>query len=493
MSEVVGRAGFHATHAKDAGDRLPALDEMMRSQDEERSQYWAARNPSIVLADEHLNVELVNDGTGQMIPCTDRQQVIDYGQSRIDRLARALTPDHMDKYGKKVGGTVTTSMLVAHLPKSMCVEVPNYYPRFHAKGEKKGQPMLGPDGQQLYRSRWVARDRDEARRYFADVREYLCGEVVPGGAEALLGESDQFSESTPHAQYMFDTFADHPDKPGALRVETSRAWFSHRDVRNEEGKIKSGKAKMRDYHAGLKAHLIAKGYDISPDFDETRHMVGFTKDDYAAAEDARAEAVANVEYGETKLKAKLSVATKDGQAAYADRRAAATERKDARIDAQSIRDDAAADAEAIRSAATEEAVTIRRTARSEGRDEGLRQAAAETAENRARAARLAAEQVDSAEAARAAREAVQRLRDEAQADRDEAARQRRRLEELVAEALKTPPAFERFLDRPRKGGATLRPIYEAEVEKSRRLRAQVMSDAAEAAEVGPSHDTRELG
>ena len=56
-----------------------------------------------------------------------------------------------DKFGKKVGGTITTSMLVSHLPKSMCVEVPGYYPRFHTKGEKAGQPMLDPEtGEQVW-------------------------------------------------------------------------------------------------------------------------------------------------------------------------------------------------------------------------------------------------------------------------------------------------------------------------------------------------------
>lgn len=482
MSEVVGRAGFHATHAKDAGDRLPALDEMMRSLDPERSAYWAQRNPNIVLADEHLNVELVNDGQGNIVPCTDRQQVINYGQSRLDRLARKITPDHLDKHGKKVGGTVTTSMLVAHLPKSMCVEIPNFYPRVHTKGKKAGQPMLGPDGEQLYRSRWVARDRDEARQYFADVREYLCEHVVPGGKGALLGQSDQFSESTPHGQFLFDTFADHPDKPGQLRVETSRAWFSHRDVLNEEGKQESGRSKLRRYHAGLKEFLIQRGYDISPDFDEERHMTGFTKDDYAATQDARAEAVAAVEYRETKLKAKLDVATKDGTAAYEDRKAAKADRQTAAEELESAK----TDAEAIRDAATEEAQTIRRTARFEGYEEGKKEAL----DSVLQAAAVAA---TDREAARLAREAAERLQKRATQAQTTAEAQRLRLAELIAEAQATPPEFERFLDRPRKDGKSLRALYERETAQSRRIRARAQEMAAAPATDAPRVPSHELG
>ena len=46
---------------------------------------------------------------------------------------------------------------------------------------------------------------------------------------------------------------------------------------------------MRDYHAGLKEYLIAKGYDISPDFDEETHMDGFAKEVFEEIKDAKAE------------------------------------------------------------------------------------------------------------------------------------------------------------------------------------------------------------
>lgn len=282
MERVVGRAGFHATHCKPLGQRRAVLDEMMRSLSSERSEFWASVNPSLVLADEALNAELVNDGKGGLVPCKSIDQVLSYGQSRVERLDRKLRADKPDKNGKMSGGTMTTTMIVSHLPRSLCREVPDFYPRRH----KDGSPMIDPaTGKPLSRSRWVARDRDEAISYFTAVVSYLADHVVPGGREAILGASIQFSESTPHIQILADTFAPHPTKEGKLRVDTSRAWFTHRDVRDEHGKMIQGPDKLRAYHAGMKEFLIGLGYDVSPDYDEDRHMLGFAKADYEETQD----------------------------------------------------------------------------------------------------------------------------------------------------------------------------------------------------------------
>ncbi|WP_130865238.1 hypothetical protein [Acidipropionibacterium timonense] len=499
MANVTGRAGFHATHAKSAGERVPAVDEMMRSLDPERSEFWASINPSIVLADEHLNVELVNDGAGNMVPCTDRAQVIAYGQQRIARLHRALTPDHLDKNGKKVGGTVTTSLLVAHLPKSMCVEVPGAYPRFR----RDGSPMLDANGEHMFRSRWVPRDRDEALRYFADVRAFLCENVVPGGHDALLGESDQFSESTPHAQFMFDTFADHPDKPGKLRSEASQAWFSHRDVKDDKGRVKSGKAKMRDYHAQLKAFLIAKGYPISPDFDEEAHMTGFEKDMFGELEDLKAEVA------EADKRAQLDIANAALMAAEAAQtrdqtKAANYLANDARKDAKLYLDAAKRDAATIRSEAHE---TGRSEGYERGRSEGLASVAAVAAEwaeadtaghgegPSHRRARQAAEA-----AGRAAAEADRRA---ATSDRQKAAEARARDEQAerahnvardaeLSRLRAEEPDVTWWLDKPRKNGRAYREIYDHEVAARRRTRAQFEAKAEEL-ERKVTHDDDQLG
>lgn len=285
MAEVIGRAGFHAQHAKKVSERAPVLHGMMRELDEDAIDYWATRNPNIVVEDEPLNEAMVNDGNGGFQRCTDRREVLDYGAKRVGKVKRKFREDKLDpKTGKMKGGTVTISLLVAHLPKSLCVEVPDFYP---VLDQKTGKPVLDNDGQPMKRSRWVARDRAEARRYFQDVIDYLSAVAIPGGKDGILGYDIQHSESTPHVQIMADTFAPDPKDEEALRVESSQYWFSHREVKDENGKQKSGPAKLRDYHAGLKRHLLGLGYDISPDFDEQRHMVGMGKDEYTRSMDAK--------------------------------------------------------------------------------------------------------------------------------------------------------------------------------------------------------------
>lgn len=289
MNEIVGRAGFHVEHTKNVAERGAILHEMMRELDEQSIRYWAERNPNIVVADEALNEAYVNDGDGGFRTCTDRQEVLDYGDERIARVKRKFVEDRPTlnkKTGKTEmkGGTATTTLIVMHLPKSMCVEVPNYYPVLDSK---TGQPVVGTDGTPLMRSRWVARDRDEARRYFMDALSFLEDHVIPGGRDGVHGIDIQHSESTPHIQILADTFGVDPKDADALRVMTSQAWFAHRDVLDAQGRQKSGKTKMSEYHAGLKGALIERGYDISPDFDEERHMVGHTKDDYALVQDRK--------------------------------------------------------------------------------------------------------------------------------------------------------------------------------------------------------------
>ena len=159
MSDTTGRTGFRVTHTKAVGERRAIVHEMMRELDPKAVEYWARENTNIVVEDEVLDCGFVNDGTGRFVRATSMQEVIDYGQSRVDRLSSPLREDKPDKKGKMRGGTVTTSMFVAHLPKSLCKEVPDFY----GKG----------------RSRWIARDRDEAMRYFTDVLRFLGKNVIP--------------------------------------------------------------------------------------------------------------------------------------------------------------------------------------------------------------------------------------------------------------------------------------------------------------------------
>ena len=274
MSDVVGRTGFHVTHEKSVKKRGAILDEMMRELKDESIERWAQRNPSIVVDDEHLNVALVNDGEGGFDPCSDPKQVIDYGNARLAKLSTPIRDPKLDPVtGKLKGGTTTTSMFVLHLPKSLCEEVPDFYPVYD-HGKEVGR-----------RSRWVARDRDEAMRYFSDAVEYLAADVIPGGIDAVLGVDIQFSESTPHIQIIADTFAPDPKHEGSLRCDFSRAYGSHRDVRGETGKQIGGKVKFRRYHDGLKQYMLERGWPVERDVDPLRHDKTATKEMYGTMMD----------------------------------------------------------------------------------------------------------------------------------------------------------------------------------------------------------------
>ena len=274
MGNEVGRAGFHVKHTKAVSERGAILDEMMRELKDESIERWAQRNPSIVVEDEDSNIALVNDGEGGFDICTNPKQVLAYGNARLAKLSSPIRDPKLDPVtGKLKGGTTTTSMFVMHLPKSLCKEVPDFYPVYD-HGEEVGR-----------RSRWVARDREEAKQYFDDIVEYLATHVIPGGADAVLGVDIQFSESTPHIHVLADTFAPDPKHPGQLRSEFSRAYGQHRDVRDDKGRQIGRKAKFRRYHADLKKFMLERGWEIEADVDPLRHDKTATKEMYGAMMD----------------------------------------------------------------------------------------------------------------------------------------------------------------------------------------------------------------
>ena len=327
MSDTTGRTGFRVTHTKAVGERRAIVHEMMRELDPKAVEYWARENTNIVVEDEVLDRGFVNDGTGRFVRATSMQEVIDYGQSRVDRLSSPLREDKPDKKGKMRGGTVTTSMFVAHLPKSLCKEVPDFY----GKG----------------RSRWIARDRDEAMRYFTDVLRFLGKNVIPGGFEAILGFDIQHSETTPHVQVLADTFADDPKHEGQLRPEWSRAYAAHRDVKREDGKMLTGREKLERYQDDLKAYMVARGWPVEREVDPLRHDKIETKAIYGALRDERRQ----LDEQRDQLKADREDLIRDGED---------LERKEYQV-----------------RLARKEVETERETAREEGRREGYKQGLSE--------------------------------------------------------------------------------------------------------------------
>lgn len=327
MSDTTGRTGFRVTHTKAVGERRAIVHEMMRELDPKAVEYWARENTNIVVEDEVFDRGFVNDGTGRFVRATSMQEVIDYGQSRVDRLSSPLREDKPDKKGKMRGGTVTTSMFVAHLPKSLCKEVPDFY----GKG----------------RSRWIARDRDEAMKYFTDVLRFLGKNVIPGGFEAILGFDIQHSETTPHVQVLADTFADDPKHEGQLRPEWSRAYAAHRDVKGEDGKMLTGRKKLERYQDDLKAYMVARGWPVEREVDPLRHDKIETKAIYGALRDERRQ----LDEQRDQLKADREDLIRDGE--------------DLEREEYQVR------------LARKEVETERETAREEGRQEGRNQGFAE--------------------------------------------------------------------------------------------------------------------
>lgn len=312
MDNVVGRTGFHVKHTKAVSERGAILDEMMRELKDESVERWAQRNPSIVVEDEDSNIALVNDGEGGFDICTNPKQVLAYGNARLAKLSSPIRDPKLDPVtGKLKGGTTTTSMFVMHLPKSLCKEVPDFYPVYD-HGEEVGR-----------RSRWVARDRKEAMRYFKDALAYMTQEVIPGGRDAILGFDIQFSESTPHIQILADTFAPDPKHAGQLRTEFSRAYGSHRSVRDDKGRQMSGQAKFRRYHAGLKEWMLDKGWEIEADVDPLRHDKTATKEMYGVMMDkqrALDDQWENLDIARAELKQEREQLRKDKQRAHEEAR-----------------------------------------------------------------------------------------------------------------------------------------------------------------------------
>ncbi|MGP2495781.1 hypothetical protein ACTUM0_06795, partial [Schaalia turicensis] len=119
----------------------------------------------------------------------------------------------------------------------------------------------------------------------ADVVRFLGNNVVPGGFDGILGFDIQHSETTPHVQLLADTFADDPKHEGQLRPEWSRAFAAHRSMRDDEGKMLTGRAKMSKYQDDLKEYMVGRGWPVEREVDPLRHDKTETKATYGALKD----------------------------------------------------------------------------------------------------------------------------------------------------------------------------------------------------------------
>ena len=267
-TDTAGRAAMHLhpmSHGEaSSGDaRKNVAREGMRDLDEKDTQHFAKQNSNIVRAETYKNQSFVNDGNGGFRYASSVDEAVAYQEQRLAKVNRKIADRSMESMD-----------FVVHLPKTMCVEVPDYYPG--VRDEKTGK--VGKR-----RSRWIAKDEDEAKRYFEDALEYLQQHVFPGGQASVAWYSMQFDESTPHIQGVSDVFDEDPKKPGTLRISGSRAYMSHRDVVYEDGPKKgkqiSGRDKLRGYQEGLREHMISLGYPVEHEVSDRAHE-SFTKQRY---------------------------------------------------------------------------------------------------------------------------------------------------------------------------------------------------------------------
>ena len=380
-----GRAAFNLRHLRrdncggdTRGDRKRLLRECMRELDQRDLMHQAAMNSNIVVADAHLNVPFVNNGDGTFRRATSVEEVLDYQDARMD--------------GVRVQkNSFETSLFVVHLPKSMCVEVPDFY-------------TSTVDGREVKRARLVARDYDEAKQYLEESMRWIAENFIPGGIDAVAGGDMNFDESTPHIQFQADTFSPDPKDPSKLRCRPGIAYNTDESVRYKSGPKKGkqigGNQKFIDAQRGLREHMYSLGYPVELDVSE-RHDESLSPDRYAEQQD-RERDLANRE-GEVEVK-KRSV-QRDMDAIDRDREQAAEELEQAKADreaAQGVLENAEEQARAVaervlseeREKAEQEAEKIRSEARKEAeRDaERVRSTAREEAERDAEAKIKSAEQ-----------------------------------------------------------------------------------------------------
>ncbi|WP_210386594.1 hypothetical protein [Corynebacterium sp. HMSC072A02] len=350
----------------------------MRELDQRDLMHQAAMNSNIVVADAHLNVPFVNNGDGGFRRATSVEEVLDYQDARMD--------------GVRVQkNSFETSLFVVHLPKSMCVEVPDFY-------------TSTVDGREVKRARLVARDYEEAKQYLEESMRWLAENFIPGGIEAVAGGDMNFDESTPHIQFQADTFSPDPKDPSKLRCRPGIAYNTDESVRYKSGPKKgkqiSGNQKFIDAQRGLREHMYALGYPVELDVSE-RHDESLSPDRYAEQQD-RERDLAN---REDQVEVKRRSAQRDVDDAVKDREQAAKELEQAQAAkeaAQGVLENAEAQARVVaervlsetREKAEQDAEQIRSEARKNAeRDaESVRSKAREEAEHNAEATLKRAEQ-----------------------------------------------------------------------------------------------------
>lgn len=343
---VKGRASFNARHHAhgDGGKagrqtRAKLLKEATRDLDEDLIGFYSGQNINITPEDTKQNFTMMNDGNGGYKLATDPAQILTYGDERLARAERKIGANNY-----------SVSTLIVALPRTLCEEIKDFYDV--------------PDSNRK-RSRFVARDRAEAMRYFNDAVQHLADHVIPGGQAGVHSISFHWDEATPHIHVMADTLGESEKQPGKLRLDYSRAYGQHRDVtytaedvayeaHAQPGKVIGNKAKMRMHHARMREAMHERGWPVELHASE-RSTESLDKDHYAQIDDAYTRAGEREDQIEAMEAAVLDEAYERGmsfgkQDGEAERKAAQRERERAEAEHKAAQRERA-QAEAERKAA----------------------------------------------------------------------------------------------------------------------------------------------
>lgn len=204
------------------------------------------RDWGVVPRDTDRNLRMINSGAGHF------RQVVPGDNTLAPSLRRA---DHLTHTPSRGVGCLTA--VTVALPTSMCEEIQDFY----------SVAVLNhyPEPDCLSRSRWVARDLKEAKRFFAMILDELANHILLGGWDAIGAYSVHLDESCPYIRVLCDNFGPRPwTSRTALGSDYTRVWGGTSSISDMNGRPLTGHAKRVLYGSRLDMRAREEGFDIAP-------------------------------------------------------------------------------------------------------------------------------------------------------------------------------------------------------------------------------------
>lgn len=443
-----------------------------------RAPWVQPTNPEVNPTRTALNVTRVFDGRGGLRDVRPDEDVAHMIKAELDRVVEAAPPNmkrHQKRAWSEKHGKVMGTGEYEDRPVALGVNA-SVMTRFIVQldGEFTGTGVqLDPDedGMPL----WMMDENGDPLRDERGDRVPVIRTVADMGPEQLEEAkrllwvmAEEMVQQHPTSQWLYVSLhldETHPHIQAAMVPTTADGRVNQKEVlgagKMGKGGLAVARAKYSGRHDEMREKLRSEGYEATFDRVSGPKSLGLHDYKQMRADDARrwskiADEREKLAAQEKKLTATLSIAKKDGAAAWDLKKTAKKGLADAEEQAATITATAQQEATAI----TAEAEEIHRSAHSRGYQSGY-QAGREAAEA------LTTTAVADADAARAAREAAEELRKKAEEDAQAAA-------EALAQARATPKRFESFLDQ-----QGLRPAwrdYERKMDARRAGAAAVLVD-----------------